>query len=82
MRPSWTCRWGVGYKKLRPEELTKDAAGAVVTRTVEPSESGAIGTAGVNYSQALTSITTLTDKLLIESGSSAKLKTVNLVYAF
>jgi hypothetical protein len=36
----------------------------------------------VNYSQALTSITTLTDKLLIESGSSATLETVNLVYAF
>jgi putative salt-induced outer membrane protein len=61
---------GAGYTRLRPEELTKDADGAVISRTVEATESDAIGTIGVNYSQALTKTTTLTDKLLIESGSS------------
>ena len=39
-------------------------------------------TFGVIYSQALTSSTTLTDKLLVESGSSDTLETLNLVYAF
>ncbi len=66
---------GVGYKKLRPEELTKNAAGAVIARTLEPAQSGAIGTVGVNYSQALSSTATLSDKLLIESGSSDTLIT-------
>ena len=66
---------GVGYRKLRPEELTKNTAGAVVTRNLKPAESGAIGTVGVNYSQALSSTTTVSDKLLIESGSSDTLIT-------
>ena len=66
---------GLGYRKLRPEELTKNTAGAVVTRNLKPAESGAIGTVGVNYSQALSSTTTVSDKLLIESGSSDTLIT-------
>ncbi len=33
---------GVGYGVLRPEDLTKDAAGAVIARTPLASESGAI----------------------------------------
>lgn len=59
---------GAGYLKLRPEELTTNANGSI-TRTLEPSEGSAIGTFGVNYSQALSGNTTLTDKLLVESGS-------------
>ncbi len=72
---------GVGYKKLRPEELSKNAFGAVDMRTLEPAESDAIGTLGVNYSQALTSTTTLTDKLLVESGASDTLVTNALALA-
>lgn len=66
---------GAGYKKLRPEDLTKNAAGAVIGRTLEPAQGGAIGTLGVNFSQALSATTTVSDKLLIESGSSDTLIT-------
>jgi putative salt-induced outer membrane protein len=72
---------GLGYRELRPEELTKDSAGAVTSRTLEASNSSAIFTFGVNYSQALTSTTTLTDKLLVESGSSDTLLTNTLALA-
>jgi putative salt-induced outer membrane protein len=72
---------GAGFKRLRPEDLIKDAAGAVVQRIPLTAESGAIGTLGVNYSQALTGTTTLTDKLLIESGSSDTLTTNALAVA-
>ena len=66
---------GVGYRELRPELLTKDATGAVVARTPEASESGAVATAGLAYSQALTDTTTLSDKLLVEYGSTDTLIT-------
>jgi putative salt-induced outer membrane protein len=73
---------GAGYRKLRPEDLIKDpATGAVTGRTLEPAESGAVGTFGVNYSQALTATTTLSDKLLVESGSSDTLITNALALA-
>jgi putative salt-induced outer membrane protein len=72
---------GAGYKKLRPQVLTKDAAGEVTSRTLQPIESEAIGTVGVNYSQTLTSTTTLTDKLLVETGSNDTLVTNALALA-
>jgi putative salt-induced outer membrane protein len=71
---------GVGYKTLRLEELTPIAGGAIY-RTPEATESGAIGTAGVNYSQALSKTTTLSDKLLVETGSSDTLVTNALALA-
>jgi putative salt-induced outer membrane protein len=72
---------GAGYKRLRPEELIKDSDGAVTARIPQEAESGAIGTLGVNYSQAFTATTTLTDKLLVESGSSDTLITNALALA-
>lgn len=73
---------GAGYKRLRPEDLIKDPdSGAVTQRIPLSTESGAIGTVGVNYSQALTGTTTLTDKLLVESGSSDTLITNALALA-
>lgn len=72
---------GAGYKRLRPEELTKNDAGEVISRQLQPTESGAIGTVGVNYSQALTGTTTLTDKLLVESGAADTLVTNALAVA-
>ncbi len=61
---------GVGFTKLRPEALSTDpASGAVVARTLEPGKSGAALTAGVNYSQALTDTTALSDKLLVAYSS-------------
>ena len=60
---------GAGYRSLRPERLIKNASGAVVARILEPRGSGAIGTAGADFAQTLSSTTTLTDKLLVEAGS-------------
>ncbi len=60
---------GVGYQVLRPEDITKDAAGNVIARTLQPSQTGVIGTAGLVYSQALTKTTTLSDNLLVTAGS-------------
>jgi putative salt-induced outer membrane protein len=71
---------GAGYKRLRPELIDK-VDGAVVGRTPEGVQSGAIGTLGVNYAQALSSTTTLTDKLLVEAGSLDTLVTNNLAVA-
>ena len=69
---------GVGYQVLRPEDITKDAAGEVISRMLQPSENSVIGTLGVNYSQALTKTTTLSDILLVNSGSINTLATNTL----
>ncbi len=69
---------GAGYRKLQPQQLIEDAAGAVVSRVLEPSVGEVIASAGLEYSQALTKTTTLSDKLLIESGSSNTLVTNTL----
>ena len=77
----FSAQLGVGYRTLRPEELTKDASGAVIDRTLAPSESSAVVTAGLLYSQALTATTSVSDKLLVESGSSDTLTTNTLALA-
>ncbi len=61
---------GVGYRRLRPETLTKDAAGQVTVRTSLEASGGAVITAGVNLEQKLTATTKLIDKLAIQSGSN------------
>jgi putative salt-induced outer membrane protein len=61
---------GVGYRTLRPEELIKDDTGAVTERVPEETQSEVVGTAGVDFEQQFNPSTKLTDKLLIESGSS------------
>jgi putative salt-induced outer membrane protein len=61
---------GAGYGELRQEDLIKDASGAVITRTPHPSEGNVIGTFAVNYTQNLTSTTTLSDTLLVQYGSA------------
>ena len=61
---------GVGFRQLRPENILKNASGAVTERDLLPSQSGAVVTAAVNYSQALTATTTLSNKLSIESGAA------------
>lgn len=73
---------GAGYKTYRPEDLVKDPAdGRVISRTVLPTESGVIATLGVNYARILTATTTLTEKLLVESGSNDTLVTNTLAVA-
>jgi putative salt-induced outer membrane protein len=60
---------GAGYRSLRPEDLIKDASGAVIQRIPEESSGNAIVTASMDYSHKLTDTTTLSDKFLVESGS-------------
>jgi putative salt-induced outer membrane protein len=69
---------GAGYRRARPQTLTRDDSGAVISRLVGPADGEAIASGGLEYSQALTSTTTLTDKLLVESGSSNTLFTNTL----
>jgi putative salt-induced outer membrane protein len=64
-----TAQVGGGYRRLRPELLTMDAAGAVIARTPGESMGAAIGTAGVDYTHIFNASTRITEKFLAESGS-------------
>ena len=72
---------GIGYQTLRPEDITKNANGVVVGRTFLPSENGVAETAAVNFAQALSSTTTLTNKLAVTSSSANTLVTNALAVA-
>jgi putative salt-induced outer membrane protein len=61
---------GVGYRTLRPEILVKDSLGAVTERIPQPTQSEAVGTAGIDFMHQFNSSTKLTDKMVTESGSS------------
>jgi putative salt-induced outer membrane protein len=65
-----TVQAGAGYRRLRPEIIDKDTTGLVISRTPLDAEGNAIGTAGVDFSHAFTKTTVLTDKFLMEAGSS------------
>lgn len=60
---------GVGYRRLRPEELIKDAAGDVISRIPQNVETGAVATANVKGMYAFNSSTKLSDVVALESGS-------------
>jgi putative salt-induced outer membrane protein len=60
---------GVGYSRLRPEEIDKDADGEVTSRTPLDSKGEAIGTLGVDYSHAFNKSTVLSNTLQVESGT-------------
>ena len=59
---------GAGYRRLRPEDIVKDADGVVTERILHDASGEAIGTAGLAFSHAFTKTTTLTNKFLTESG--------------
>ena len=61
---------GPGYRRLRPETITKNAAGEVISRVPLEATGEAIGAAGLDFSHKFSSTTTLTNKFLAESGSS------------
>ncbi len=68
---SLTAQIGPGYRRLRPEIITKNpATGEVVSRVPLDATGEAIGAAGVDYSYKFNSTTTLTNKFLAESGSA------------
>ena len=66
---------GPGVRREEPQILTRDASGAVIARVTEQPASSAILSAGIDYSQALTATTTLSDKLLVEAGGGNTLLT-------
>jgi len=61
---------GAGYRRLRPEDITKDAQGVVTSRVLHDATGDAIGTAGLDFSHAFNKTTILSNKFLMESGSS------------
>jgi putative salt-induced outer membrane protein len=65
----FTPQIGVGYRRLRPEVLTLDTAGAVIARTPGESSGNVIGTAGFDSAHIFNASTKITDKFLIETGS-------------
>jgi len=60
---------GVGYQRLQPQQLIKEASGAVVQRINDPASGAAVATAGLEYAHAITQSTKLTDKFNVTSGS-------------
>jgi putative salt-induced outer membrane protein len=62
---------GAGYRRIRPEMILKDpATGAVISRTPEEATGEAIATAGIDYLHKFSPTTTVTNKFLIEHGST------------
>ncbi len=70
---------GAGYMASRPELIT--TVGAVTYRMPLEHENYAVGTAGLDYSQKLTSSTTLSDTLLVNAGAPNTLITNTLALA-
>lgn len=62
--------FGVGYRRLRPEQLIKDPSGQVIERIKGDASGNAVATAGLNFEHQVTKTTKLLDKLLVEAGSS------------
>ncbi|HEX3835381.1 MAG TPA: DUF481 domain-containing protein [Steroidobacteraceae bacterium] len=60
---------GVGYRRLRPELLDKDAGGDVIARIPLDVETGAVVTGNIKGMYAFNATTKLTDVVAVESGS-------------
>jgi putative salt-induced outer membrane protein len=73
-----TAQVGAGYRRLRPELIDKDPTGLVISRTPLDATGDPIATAGVDFSHAFTKTTVLTNKFLMEAGSSNTLLTDDL----
>jgi putative salt-induced outer membrane protein len=61
---------GAGYRRSRPEDIFRDLSGLVTERVLHDTTEDVIGTAGVDFSHAFTKTTVLTNKFLVEAGSS------------
>jgi len=61
---------GVGYRRLRPEDITKASDGVVIARVLHDATGDVIGTAGLDFAQKLSANTTFTNKFLMETGKS------------
>jgi putative salt-induced outer membrane protein len=67
-----TAQVGAGYRRLRPETLNKDpdGSGEVLSRTPGDATGEAIGTLGIDFSHQFNASTALTNKFLMEYGST------------
>jgi putative salt-induced outer membrane protein len=61
---------GAGYRRLRPEDIIRNADGVVTERILHDASGEAIGTAGLDFSHVVTKTTTLSNKFLVETGSA------------
>lgn len=64
-----TVQIGAGYRRLRAEQLVKDANGAVIQRIPLASQGSAVGTFGLNYEHDFNASTKITEKFQADAGS-------------
>ncbi len=69
---------GAGFRRERPELLTTNALGAVISRARQPVVDDAVVHAGAQYQHSINASTHVLDTLLVESGSSDTMTTNNL----
>ena len=60
---------GAGYRRLRPEIITKNAAGEVIGRDFQDAQGDLIGTLGIDYLHTFNQTTAITEKFYAESGN-------------
>ena len=65
-----TAQVGAGYRRLRPETITKAASGEVTERVPQAATGEAIGTVTVDYTHKFNASTALTNTFVLESGAS------------
>ncbi len=75
-----TGQLGVGYRKVRPEQINKDPAGSgnVISRVPGDASGDAILTGGLDYLHKFSTTTVFTNKFYFESGKSDILLKDNL----
>ncbi len=64
-----TAQVGAGFRKLRPETITMNEFGSVISRVPLDESSEAIATVSIDYFHKFTKTTTLTNKFILEYGS-------------
>ena len=73
-----TAQVGAGYRRLRPEILVKNDIGAIISRTEQPEQSGAILDAGVTFEHDFNKSTKLLAAVTAQSGKENTLTNANL----
>jgi len=73
-----TAQAGVGYQQLRPEILTKDAVGGVISRTELDAESDAVLAGAVNFEHTFNPYTKLLAAATVQAGSENTLTTASV----
>lgn len=76
-----TTQLGAGFRRLQPEIINKNQFGVVTERIPQEAQSGAIGTATVNYSHKFNPSTILSNTLVAESGAQNTMLQDNLQLA-